>query len=207
MSCRKYDENQILLFAYGELEPDEAERLKAHLDECADCRSVFDEIKSTRLLVNDPDMPASPSSVTVARLTSEARKRVRRPGLLERLVVPRFYPVPRLARATAAALLLAVGISIFMVWHESDEQSLVYDMETFTELIAKLSEDESLILAETDEYESGAQDALASLTSIEKEFEQLAFNGEADGEKESWEEDWDELVNEFHQLDEYFQTL
>jgi hypothetical protein len=207
MSCREFDENQILLFAYGELEPDAADRLKAHLAECEACRSVFEEIESTRLLVKDPSMPGSPSSVTVARLTKAAKKRMQKPGLLERLAVPRFYPVPRLAWALAAAVLLAVGISIFMVWQKGHEQSHAYDMETFDELIEELSEEGIAILAEHEESESSTREFLASLTNVEQEFDQLAFNGEADEEMESRQEDWDELVNEFYLLDEYFQTL
>ncbi len=57
--CTEWEE-RLAAFLYGELEPAEADRMRAHLDRCDRCRNVFHEMKGTEALLRrweDVDSP------------------------------------------------------------------------------------------------------------------------------------------------------
>jgi len=72
MNCRRA-EDMFIEYLYGELEPDRAEPLRAHLDECLACRTRLAELARVRQLVAQvPD--AEPSPMAINRVIARARE-------------------------------------------------------------------------------------------------------------------------------------
>ncbi len=206
MGCMEFDENQLLLFAYGELETEAAGRLKAHLAGCESCSRELEEIHGLRRFVMDARMPASPELAVVERLKNEARKRARGPGIRERLGFPRlFFPLRPAWAVLAAAVVIAAGISLYVIFNQPGETPLAYDSEAFNEMLAELEEGESFIVLDTDESENG--DMFAALSSMEQEFSLIAFNDSTEDYTETWQGELEDLEEDFELLDEYFRTL
>ena len=89
----------------GALPSGEREAVRSHLEECADCRADYVELRATqKLMQNLPSVPA-PRAFT---LTPEMAGQVRKPSLWERLFVPR--NAPRLATGSVVAFLLLIVV-------------------------------------------------------------------------------------------------
>ena len=72
MNCRRA-EDMFIEYLYGELEPDGAGSLRAHLDECLACRTRLAELARVRQLVAEvPD--AEPSPIAINRVIARARE-------------------------------------------------------------------------------------------------------------------------------------
>jgi len=72
MNCRRA-EDMFIEYLYGELEPDRAELLRAHLDECLVCRTRLAELVRVRQLAAQiPD--AEPSPMAINRVIARARE-------------------------------------------------------------------------------------------------------------------------------------
>jgi hypothetical protein len=72
MNCRRA-EDMFIEYLYGELEPDRAEPLRAHLDECLACRTRLAELARVRQLVTQvPDLEPSPMAIN--RVIARARE-------------------------------------------------------------------------------------------------------------------------------------
>jgi hypothetical protein len=204
MSCTEFDENDILLFAYGELEAEESERLSAHLSECAECRRALDEIEGVRRMFKDAALQVSPSPASLNRIMNSARSRARRQRFRKAFALPGIVPFPRLAW-TAAALVLAVAIFIFMAWQNERYKELAYEMETVEDMMEELSEVEGSILAGYEGYDTKAQNLVAYLDNIDQELSYLGINGGSYEGSDTWREDWQELEKDLEQMDEYLE--
>jgi hypothetical protein len=101
----------------GELSPDEARILEAHIEHCSICRAKFEEVTRTLALMGELEVPA-PSPGFVRELRHEAEQRM---GRFSRL--PRWIPW-----SAAAAVLLAVGITF-----SGGPDPTLDAVETFTE--------------------------------------------------------------------------
>jgi anti-sigma factor RsiW len=72
MNCQRA-EDMFIEYLYGELEPDRAEPLRAHLDECLACRTRLAELARVRQMV--AQVPgAEPPPVATNRVTPRARE-------------------------------------------------------------------------------------------------------------------------------------
>jgi len=77
MNCRRAEE-MFVDYLYGELQPDRAASLRAHLDECRGCNSRLAELVRVRQLVAKvPDAEPSPMAINrvIARAREEAERR------------------------------------------------------------------------------------------------------------------------------------
>src|ERR687884_1560437 len=94
-----------LLSAYIDDSLDKAthEEVRSHLEECADCRADYIELRATRHMLRSLPVVPPPRAFT---LTEEAV--ARKPGFLERLLAPR--NAPRLATGSALAFTLLVFV-------------------------------------------------------------------------------------------------
>ena len=97
-------EEQICALLDGELSAAEEAALRAHLDECADCRAFLAAMEAVYGLTAK-DLPEAPADLTqnvMTRVRAEAGK-TKKPGKVLR------FPVRPLAAAAAAALVLWAG--------------------------------------------------------------------------------------------------
>src|SRR5918911_2997820 len=94
-----------LLSAYIDNNLDKAthEEVRAHLEECPDCRADYIELRATRRMLRSLPVVPPPRAFT---LTEEAV--AHRPGLFARLLTPR--NAPRLATGSALAFTLLVFV-------------------------------------------------------------------------------------------------
>ena len=96
---KQYRDNEIngeghvldLLSAYIDrsLDEPERERVRAHIEGCADCRAAYVELQATMRMVQNMPVAAVPRAFT---LTPEMAARVRKPSLLERIFSPKLAP-------------------------------------------------------------------------------------------------------------------
>jgi hypothetical protein len=95
----------------GTLGPIRRSELQIHLDQCADCRALLQDLERIRDLAASLERPAPPDRVwlqVAGRLRQEGR--LRPPPVTARLARGRYALV-----AIAAALVLAVGASVFVL--------------------------------------------------------------------------------------------
>jgi len=94
--CR---EPELIDLYYGDLDPGERERLEGHLQDCAECREKFAEIRGLLdgILLTDPDI----SSADVARFSADVARRAKKPTK---------FKFPAWAPPLAGAVVLAVLI-------------------------------------------------------------------------------------------------
>ena len=62
MSCREY-QNQIVLSLYEELQDGERVSLELHLEECGECRQVFEESQGFHTILADDTSAKPPARV------------------------------------------------------------------------------------------------------------------------------------------------
>jgi len=98
---------QLSDYMDGLLPNDEHETVRAHLEECADCRADYAELRTTQKLLQTMPAIASPRSFT---LTPEMAGQVRKASFWDRLFVPR--NAPKLATGSVIAFVL---LFLFMV--------------------------------------------------------------------------------------------
>jgi len=99
MSCSKF-ENDIALYAGGDLPAGRIARVESHLAQCADCRALAEELRATQALLGElRDEPLE--DAMLAQVHQRVLMEVRRAGFSRRRAL-----APLLA--LAAALVLAV---------------------------------------------------------------------------------------------------
>jgi hypothetical protein len=66
MTCKRWNDEWVAKL-YDELDPEEAQRLAGHLDECDECRQTLDELDQSRqmLQASSPYVPASPRVIVL----------------------------------------------------------------------------------------------------------------------------------------------
>jgi hypothetical protein len=102
MNCSQIKE-QLPALLYGDLDPAEAARLKAHLDECPTCRQEYAALAGVREMLDA--VPAPKTSVDVGAIYHRlAEGQVQRTRRWRRLAVA--------CAAVAAVLLLAIGLPL-----------------------------------------------------------------------------------------------
>ncbi len=110
MLCERYA-NAIQELADGTLGPIRRAELQVHLDECAACRRLADDLVRIHTLAESLDRPAPPD-----RLWPQIARRLRQEGRIidppaHVVVAHRFAPL-----ALAASLLLIVGASLYVLY-------------------------------------------------------------------------------------------
>jgi hypothetical protein len=87
------------------LSGDDREAVRIHLEECADCRADYVELRATQKLMQQMPTLAAPRAFT---LTPEMAGQVRKPSFWERFFAPR--NAPRLATGSVVAFLLLIVV-------------------------------------------------------------------------------------------------
>jgi anti-sigma factor RsiW len=90
----------LALYHYGELEPEEAAEVEAHLAGCKGCAAELDDIRAALSLIT----PDTPTGFEAARV---------RTRVLSRISARRKNPLLRFAPAFAGAALIAITALIF----------------------------------------------------------------------------------------------
>lgn len=119
-----HPESELIAFLRNELGPAERERVQAHLAVCPDCRGAHDAFQ--RILTDLPGAVPAPPEPNWGRYRAELRARIeaqtgRRPWWR--------HPVPLVASAAVAALLLAV------VWLGGEREAPRSDLTAMEEVI------------------------------------------------------------------------
>lgn len=111
--CPQFPRERLLLYAYGELTPEESARAGRHVAACARCRAELEELAAVRAALAEPGLLEPPPSRLEAKLKEAARAKLsarfpaaggigRRPSRVWRGVA--------LAGAAAVVVLMIFGI-------------------------------------------------------------------------------------------------
>ena len=114
MSGEHLDEELSALLD-DELSPEEKTRVTAHLEACAECRTLFQRLQATSVFVRDLPMPAAPAGVTDAAMRLVmARNRASSPSWFAQLseALKSKFALGMVAGLAAAGLALFVSLQI-----------------------------------------------------------------------------------------------
>ena len=114
----------------ADLSADEKQAVERHLEQCAACRGELDALQALRAQLADLPVPRMPAG-TFERMLENASRRAA-PAAPQ---THRFAPSPRVL-ATAAAVLLAVGIALGL--HLADRQAALAPQVTLTAQILQI---------------------------------------------------------------------
>lgn len=105
------------------IEEDERVRVRAHLEECADCRADYVELQATRRMLQQMPAVAVPRAFT---LTPDMVKDARKTSFWERVFAPRTAPTFASGAVVAFGLLLFLVITSQLSVQPSNNTSIVY---------------------------------------------------------------------------------
>ncbi len=128
MSCREY-QNQIVLSLYEELQESDRGRLQSHLEECGECRQVFEENQGFHTVLAE-DTPAweLPSDLLIESRRALADELDRIEKKRSWWSIPTFSVVLTPMRMLESAALVAMGLAlgVYVSNHQAtqDQQAL-----------------------------------------------------------------------------------
>jgi predicted anti-sigma-YlaC factor YlaD len=112
MSCKEY-QNQIVLSLYEELQEGERVTLEIHLEECGDCREVFEENQGFHaVLAQDTPAWELPSELLIASRRALADELDRIEKKRSWWSIPTFSVVLTPMRMLESAALVAMGLAL-----------------------------------------------------------------------------------------------
>ena len=146
------EQDQLVDFVEGELEPAEALDIQAHLDECAGCREYVDSLRRTFVAL-EADLVPEPPEAYFAYLAARAKQRARK---------GRRRSVLSLAPGLAAA----VAVVVLMWWLAGGPLAPVDSVDI---IMADMTTGEIVETISTDPYAAGllVGDSERSLVEIE----------------------------------------
>lgn len=122
MACKQWNDDWVA-HLYGELEPQEADRLTEHLERCASCAETLQQLSSTRELLHRcaPEVPHAPRVVVL------------RPR-------PAWRPVWAFAAGLACAVLVfAIGLNLLPAGATGDQQARLAQLEQRLQQVEQVS--------------------------------------------------------------------
>lgn len=142
-------DDQLLLEFYGEATPAQREEMRAHLEQCAECRALDRELRAVLALVDrepaaeappgfeqemwarlEPVISGSRSAARLEPLVSESRQ----PAARDAAPTPWSFELPRWALAACVAALAAGSFALGRVWDRpAPEAAPAADDRAFTE--------------------------------------------------------------------------
>jgi len=129
MDCR-YDDRDILLYYYGDLDRIEYERLNEHLRSCAKCRDRLSVLKDT--LDSLPSELRVPEEVNLENFHARVRQKLERQNERRSAVLPSLKPV---YAVVVILFVIVTAIGGIKFYNEKQEQKFI--MENF-ELIVNI---------------------------------------------------------------------
>jgi len=103
-------EDELVLLFYGDATPDDEQRLSAHVETCADCRPVWQEIRSSLAAVDAAGIPEPPADFERV-MWAKVQREIGDIQPATRWWAPRFW----LPAASLAAVVIAVVIGTQMM--------------------------------------------------------------------------------------------
>jgi anti-sigma factor RsiW len=137
VNCEKYQE-LISAFIDGELSISEETELKAHIDDCPECRKTLDEIKELRALM-EKDRPAvMPADIEKRILLDVQKGKKTRKGLLGFL--GGYYRIPRGVAWASLVLLLLLTVNSLVNPFRQQQESIMAGKDMGTEIKVQMIE-------------------------------------------------------------------
>jgi len=117
IGCKKC-EDLIQRELDGEITANEAALLKAHIDECVDCRNLRHDFATLRKFMRLDELQQPPADLT-AKLTSKLHDKPR-VGFVEGYIIP-FILQNRIRFALASFILFVAGFGLLFSYYQQDE--------------------------------------------------------------------------------------
>ncbi len=111
--CSELSGETLLLYAYEDLDPEQAESVKAHLDGCAECLAELMVILEVREAVHDPGMPVEPAPAVLTGLQLGAREQIHRQPWLAGVRQWISRPLSRARVMTAVTAMTVIILAAF----------------------------------------------------------------------------------------------
>lgn len=116
-----HPENELILYHYGELSPDKAKEVQAHLEGCAGCRGRLEMMKKASACVNESAI--EPPKAVLDAVKAAARKETIE--IAPTIPLPRgIKTFPRFKWAFAGALASILAVSLYFTGREDSPVSV-----------------------------------------------------------------------------------